>query len=494
MSVKVSNNLDSQQFKILDRNFESNKKEENISLFIFRRDFRLYDNTALYRCLKESKKVYPIFIFTPEQVSDKNDFKSSNAIQFMIESLIDLSRHQELPNLTLLYGDYISIIKKIVSNNSKITSIYTNTDYTPYAIERDYKISKLCESLNLDFYCYHDITLIAPGNITNQSGTIYQKFTPFYNTGLNIKIDKVYSKPSKRQLLKTERLSRHQELNKYIINFQEAQKFYNENSKIHVHGGRNLATKILNSISKFKNYEDTHSMLPLETTHLSAYLKFGCLSIREAYFKLVEKFNKKDPIVRQLFWRDFYYHLGYHFVKRFGKSLKPNYDKIKWSLSKSKFESWKKGETGFPIVDACMKQINTTGYMHNRGRLIVASFLVKNLGIDWRFGEKYFAQSLVDYDVLVNNGNWQWVSGSGADSQPYFRIFNPALQSEKFDPECQYIKKWLPNLSEIPKKHLHHWSDNYSNYDLKQTKYFKPIINYKESKEKVLDMYKKAFD
>ncbi len=141
-----------------------------------------------------------------------------------------------------------------------------------------------------------------------------------------------------------------------------------------------------------------------------------------------------------------------------------------------------------------MKQINTSGYMHNRGRLIVASFLVKNLGLDWRLGEKYFAQSLVDYDVLVNNGNWQWVSGSGADSQPYFRIFNPSLQSEKFDPKCEYIKKWLPNLSNIPNKELHHWESHNHKYNLKDIGYFKPIIDYKESKEKVLKMYKEAFD
>jgi deoxyribodipyrimidine photo-lyase len=481
--------------QIFDRNQELKKEDENISIFIFRRDFRLYDNTAFYRCLKESKIVYPIFIFTPEQVTSKNEFKSSNAIQFMIESLQDLSRYQNLKSLTLFYGNYLNILKHIIKNDSKINAIYTNTDYTPYAIKRDKDIYNLCTTLNIQFNCYHDITLLTPGEITNLSGSVYQKFTPFYNTALSLKVSKLYSTPSKRQLEKLKTLSRQIKLKSHIITFDIArQKFYRQNPNILVNGGREHGLSILNKINKFKEYKDTHNMLPLETTQLSAYLKFGCVSIREVYFKLVDKFGKRDPIVRQLFWRDFYYHLGYHFTDRFTKSLKEKYDKIKWKTSKVKLDAWKAGETGFPIVDACMKQINTTGYMHNRGRLIVASFLVKNLGIDWRLGEKYFAQSLVDYDVLVNNGNWQWISGSGADSQPYFRIFNPSLQSEKFDPKCEYIKKWLSNLSQIPNKELHHWEEHHTKYNLKDIEYVKPIINYKESKEKVLDMYKQAFD
>ena len=482
------------KLNILSRNTEINKHKENTSIFIFRRDFRLYDNTALYRCFKESKTVYPIFIFTPEQVTNKNEFKSSNAIQFMITSLQDLHTFQKLQELTLFQGNYTDVLKQIINNNPQINAIYTNTDYTPYAVKRDIDIDNLCKSLNIEFNCYHDITLLPPGSILNQTGNIYQKFTPFYNVGLTRQINKMYNNPSKNQLQKCKSLSRQQKLNKIIISFKDTNKFFEQNDNILVNGGRKYGISIINNINNFKNYEDTHNMLPLQTTHLSAYLKFGCVSIREIYFKLLEKFGKNDPIVRQLFWRDFYYHLGSHFSDRFGNSLKPNYDKIKWSVNKSKLESWKKGETGFPIVDACMKQINTTGYMHNRGRLIVASFLVKNLGIDWRLGEKYFAQSLVDYDVLVNNGNWQWVSGSGADSQPYFRIFNPSLQSEKFDPKCEYIKKWLPNLSKIPNKELHHWDNHYTSYSLKEINYVKPIINYKESKEKVLEMYKKAFD
>ena len=200
----------------------------------------------------------------------------------------------------------------------------------------------------------------------------------------------------------------------------------------------------------------------------------------------------KHALIRQLIWRDFYYHLGYGFIDRFGKSLKPNYDNIKWNNNPTLFKKWCDGETGFPIVDACMKEINTSGYMHNRGRLIVSSFLIKNLQISWEKGEKYFAQNLVDYDVLVNNGNWQWASGSGADSQPYFRIFSPISQSTKHDKDCKYIKKWLPNLKNIENKHLHDWEKYNHLHNLKKINYVKPIINYSKSRDITMSMYKKA--
>ena len=171
--------------------------------------------------------------------------------------------------------------------------------------------------------------------------------------------------------------------------------------------------------------------------------------------------------------------------------MKDNYDNIKWDNNRTLFNKWKEGRTGYPVIDACMTQINKTGYMHNRGRLLVSSFLIKNLGIDWRWGEKYFAQSLVDYDVLVNNGNWQWTSGSGADSQPYFRVFNPWIQSDRYDKNCEYIKYWLPNLKNVENKHLHQWEKFHSEYNLKDIDYVKPIVDYKESKANSLKMYKK---
>ena len=222
------------------------------------------------------------------------------------------------------------------------------------------------------------------------------------------------------------------------------------------------------------------------TSELSASIKFGCISIREMYYAL----RSKTALIRQLYWRDFYANVMYEFPRVLGHSLKPKYDKINWHHNSNWFNAWKKGETGYPIVDAGMRQMNTTGYMHNRARLIVASFLVKTLLIDWREGEEYFAQTLTDYDVANNNGNWQWIASSGADSQQFYRIFNPWLQGENFDKDCEYIKKWVPELSTLDPKIIHNWETEWVNH--KDIKYPKPICNYSQQKEKVLKMYKDA--
>lgn len=442
-----------------------------MSIFIFRRDFRIKDNIGLNECISNSLNIYPVFIFTPEQVKE-NPYKSNNAVQFMCESLKELKKDIKL---TFCYGNYIEILKDIIKKNN-IDSIYTNTDYTKYAIKRDKDIEKLCKKLNIKFNKYDDILLFKPGTVMTGSGGYYQKFTPFYNTCMKLDPDEPTSKT-----IKNDKYCQ----TKYKIT--NIDKFYKNNDNINVHGGRDNALKILNKIGEFKNYEKTRNMLNTETTLMSAYIKFGCISIREVYDKIKSKLGKKHPLIRQLIWREFYYHLGYGFIDRFGDSLKQKYDKIKWKNSNYLFNKWKNGETGYPIVDACMRELNVSGYMHNRGRLIVSSFLIKNLGIDWRKGEKYFAQKLIDYDVLVNNGNWQWTSGSGADSQPYFRVFNPWLQSERYDKDCKYIKYWLPELKNVDNKHLHNWEKYYD-----ENIYIKPIVDYKKSKEDILNIYKKA--
>ncbi len=450
-----------------------------MSIFIFRRDFRIKDNTGWNKMLEisESNNIYPIFIFTPEQIK-KNIYKSDNSVQFMIESLLELKKDI---NITFCYGDIKKVLVDIIKNN-KIEGIFTNTDYTPYSVKREKIIKNICDQYNINFNYYHDITLFEPGSIKNMSGAIYQKFTPFYRACMS---EKVREPISKSKNINIKGIS-----TKYKILDSKLKSFYKHNNNIHVHGGRKNALSILRNIKDFHKYESFRNILHENTTNLSAYLKFGCISIREAYDAFSSSLGKKSPLVRQLIWRDFYYHLGYGFIDRFGKSLKEKYDKIKWGNNRTYLEKWKEGLTGFPVVDACMNQLNQTGYMHNRGRLIVSSFLIKNLMIDWRYGEKYFAQKLVDYDVLVNQGNWQWSSGTGADSQPYFRIFSPILQSEKFDKECIYIKKWLPQLKDIDNKHLHDWEKYHIEYNLKEINYVKPIINYKESKPLALKMYR----
>lgn len=459
-----------------------------MSIFIFRRDLRLNDNLGLINLINNEENIIPIFIFTPKQVS-KNSFKSYNCIEFMIQSLkdLDVSLKKYNSKLNLYYGEDIDVILEI-NKSKKINKVYTNTDYTPFAVKRDEILKNKLKENDIDLNYFHDICLFEPGTVKNKTDGIYQKFTPFYKSLINKKVPS----PTKISYNKLKKKGIDIDNNKYLIDWDEANKFFkSSNTNLNTIGGRKNAKSILKKIKQWSNYDNEHDDLNFQTTFLSAYLKFGCISIRETYHTLKDTFGKNDPILRQLFWREFYYHLGYSFPHVIGASLKEDYDKIKWSDDNRTFKAWTKGETGFPVVDACMKQLNTTGYMHNRGRLIVASFLVKNLLHDWRKGEKYFATKLVDYDPLVNNGNWQWVAGTGADSQPYFRIFNPWTQGKKFDKDCKYIKKWIPELKNIPNKEIHEWDANHHKY---KDVYIGPIIDYKSSRTKTLNAYKKALN
>jgi deoxyribodipyrimidine photo-lyase len=442
------------------------------SIFIFRRDFRKEDNTALNKALVNSDIVYPIFIYNPIQIDDdKNIFKSHNSVQFMIESLNELKK--DIP-ISFFYGNEEDIILNIIKSH-KIDAIYTNKDYTPFSIKREINLKNICDKNNIKCYHEHDICLFKPGSIiTNTSGEPYKKYTPFKNKCLTLKFRKV-NLCDKKLYKKLKSLPKSI---KYYLKENSEKLFYKDNKNIVVNGGRKNALKIINNLNLYSNYKVDRDFLNKKTTLLSAYLKYGCISIREVYEAFKNKFKKDTPLIHQLLWRDFYYHLGFGYSERFGKSFKPKYDNIVWSNNKSEFEKWKNGNTGFPIVDACMNQMNQTGYMHNRGRMIVASFLIKNLQIDWKWGEKYFAQCLVDYDVFVNQGNWQWVSGSGADSQQYIRIFNPWTQSLKFDKDGKYISKWLNDNRSNPK-------------EFHDEKYHKTMINYKKSRDITLKMYKK---
>jgi deoxyribodipyrimidine photo-lyase len=448
-------------------------------LFIFRRDFRIVDNNSLNLANTLCNNIYPIFIFTPEQVTNKNDFKSNNAIQFMIESLKDLNKKIN-GKLITFYGDNNTIIKKLIKDLN-IECICFNLDYSPYAIERDLNIVSLCESMSINYDFTNDYYLFEPGTILSGSNSPYQKFTPFYQTCLKHKVQP----PSK--LHKINFVSSSKNLDNKISLDEAMKRFTKINENILVYGGRDEGLKMLKSAFKTqKNYSKTRNDLSKNTSLLSAYIKFGCVSIREVY----KLFKSNKDFIRQLIWRDFYAHILFNFPHVLGSSMKPNYNKIKWHNNQHWFKTWCDGETGFPIVDACMRQLNTTGYMHNRGRLIVSSFLIKTLLINWEDGERYFAQTLTDYDPASNNGNWQWTSSSGADSQPFFRIFNPWRQSEEYDPNCEYIKKWVPELATLDPKIIHNWATEYSNY--KDIKYPKPICDYSAQKEKALKMYKDA--
>lgn len=484
----------------------------DISIFLFTRDLRIEDNTGFIKAIQSSKTILPIFIFTPEQIdANKNPYKSNKSIQFMIESLDSLNHsiEKEKGELFCFHGTHEEVFKTLLKY-IPFQAIYMNQDYTPYAKKREKNIASFCSNNDIAFHISHDHPLFIPGSILTQEKNYYQKFTPFYNVAIEIAkkqphILEIKKTPTQKIQWfkgfdggdKGEKGEKVDTLKKGVksirVLLKDAYiKYIDPSHKSLLVGGRKEGQQILRFMGTFKDYEDTRNQLSKETTHLSAYLKYGCISIRETYQRMKSVLGLEDGLIRQLIWRDFYLHIvdGFPYVLQ-GKSLKPSYDKIQWRNNASYIRAWKDGKTGFPIVDACMRELNTTGYMHNRGRLIVASFLIKLLLVDWRIGEKYFAQNLIDYDPASNNGNWQWVAGSGADSQPYFRIFNPWTQGMKHDPECKYIKKWLPELEDVESKHIHAW-DKYSNDEkYRVIDYEASIIDYPTMRKEAIELYKK---
>jgi deoxyribodipyrimidine photo-lyase len=458
------------------------EKLEN-GLFIFRRDFRIVDNNGLNVLSKLCKNVYTIFIFTPEQVGSANNYKSNNSVQFMIESLESLASEIKAQGgqLHTFYGKNTKVIAECIKSWG-INIVAFNIDITPYARERDDDIVKMCQKMDVDVVKEQDYYLHPPGSIKTMGGEPYQKFTPYYEKASKIKVPEPLAK---KQLPLT---SKDANIPNKISLEQAMKRFTRINPNILVRGGRTEALQLLSrAVRTIHNYNAIHNDLSLQTSELSASIKFGCISIREAY----KAFHDKPGIIRQLYWRDFYANIMYEFPHVIGHSLKPKYDKIHWHHNSKLFDAWCKGETGYPIVDAGMRQMNTTGYMHNRARLIVASFLVKTLLIDWREGEEYFAQKLTDYDPSNNNGNWQWISGGGADSQPYFRVFNPWRQAAEYDPTCEYMKKWVPELKDVPEKDLLKWDTKHVHY--KDLQYPAPIVQYQSQREQVLKLYASIF-
>jgi len=458
-------------------------------LFIFHRDFRISDNIALNNSGFICDKLYTCFIFTPEQVSSSNSYKSNNSVQFMIESLQDLNDTIKTNGGELLcyYGKQTVILKHLISELN-ITHVFFNDDYSPYAIQRDDETKMLCNKLDVKCITYPDYYLYEPGTVLVESSkNAYKKYTPFYNMVLNHTVSKPINITSFPFAMTSKKL-------KYVITLKEAMhKFVKPNDHILVHGGRTQAQeKLKNSLRDQGEYDSSRDFFTYKTTHLSAYIKFGCLSIREVYHTFKKKFGLNHGLIRELIWREFFAHVLYCYPEVVGQSYQPKYRSLNWSQSKVNIEKWKNGMTGFPLVDACMREMNTTGYMHNRGRMTTASFLIKTLLIDWRVGEQYFAQQLTDYDIASNNGNWQGISGTGVDMKPYFRDMNPWIQSSKFDVDAEYIKKWVPELESVDSRDIHKWNETYSDSKYKDIKYPKPVVDYYSQKEKMLKMYKSA--
>lgn len=453
------------------------KKQHKLALHIFRRDLRTQDNTALIQALKNSERVIPCFIFDTRQVK-YNVYKSQNSIQFMLHSLDelndDLIEHQG--KLYFFYGKSEEVVLSLLEH-LPIDAIFMNRDYTVFSRKRDEQIYKICMNKQIKFYAHADALLTEPEEVHKKNGEPYTIFTPFYKTA---------------QMFRVENAQQNKHTNYYTkkIPFEVSlmwELIPSPNPNILVKGGRREGLNLLKRISHLKNYEHSRNV-PSEagTSLLSAHNKFGTISIREFYDRVEKIFDRKHTLITELYWRDFFTHIAFHFPHVFSGAFHKKYDQLHWNNDKKMFQAWCQGVTGFPIVDAGMRQLNTCGYMHNRLRMITASFLVKDLHIDWRWGEQYFAQKLVDYDPSLNNGNWQWAASTGCDAQPYFRIFNPWLQQKKFDTECAYIKRWVKELENIDPKIIHHLEKK----SLKSI-YAKPLVDHKVQASITKSFYKK---
>lgn len=480
----------------------------NNGLFIFTRDLRIQDNNGLNLAIENCRNIYTTFFFTPEQVSTSNKYRSSNAIQFMIESLKHLETEISKKNgkLILLYGKPEDCLTSLFSNID-INCVYINKDITKYSKTRFNKLKHVCDNYKVSLIETHDFYLTEPGSILNTTGNIYQKFTPYYNNIISqlktnhLTIPQTFTK--KRFHFMYKNITNFKSTTKKITLEQALERFAKGGSaKRELKGGRDNALQQIRLLqSRAANYDATRNSLTNKTTQLSPYIKFGCLSIREVYYAIRDKLDNEAAasLIRQLFWRDFYAQLMNDNPNLLFKPMRSQYSKINWSNSQTNLNAWKNGETGFPIIDAGMRELLKTGYMHNRARLICASFLPKTLLINWQKGEEHFANFLNDYDPASNNGNWQWVAGTGSDSQPYFRILNPFLQSKKYDPNAEYIKKWIPELRDVPAEDIHKWDTKWFDYtvndgdkiknDGKIVDYPAPIVDYATQKEKALKMY-----
>jgi len=422
------------------------------TLHIFRRDLRLSDNTALLDAMAQSGKVSVCFIFNPRQLIE-HPYRSENGLQFMLQALENLRREimSYGGKLHIWLGDVADILPQICVEN-QIDAVCWNRDYTPFARVRDKQVRVALMKI-ADVTEHPDALLTEPEQIQSQQGTPYKVYSFFARECKNYPIRRPKSFiPSVLTSLKK---------SKYDIDLAYIYKTYlqEKNSYVTAMGNRLEGLGILKDIANYETYKIDRDYPNLnKTTHLAVHHKFGTISIRETYHAVYDAFKEDHALINQLYWRDFYTHVAWHWPRVFtSKSWNPKYENVLWDKTPEALDRWKNGITGFPIVDAGMRQLRTTGYMHNRVRMITACFLTKDLHIHWRAGEQHFAQYLVDYDPCVNNGSWQWAASTGTDAQPYFRIFNPWTQQKRWDADCKYIKKWIPELRNLTPKDIHNW-------------------------------------
>lgn len=414
------------------------------SLFLFRRDLRLADNTALNEALRAGRPVLAVFIVDPYLM--KRWQHSARRMAFLFQSLqqLRIAVKERGGTLVLAAGQMETVLPALI-DRFEIDRVFVNRGYSPYGLRQDRKLEKLAREMNVGFVAPDDSLLNPPPFVLKGDGTPYTIFTPYFRKAATFPVAPPMP-PEKGEFLHAADLeSWPSSLDDYLL--MQVPRF---------EPGEAGAWKALASISSLTKYDVQRDVPASEhTSHLSAHLRFGTCSARQVHAAVREGLDDQHPLIRQLYWRDFYHQIGWHFPHVFGHAFRRHYDAIPWRADADALCRWKEGKTGFPIVDAGMRELASTGYMHNRVRMVTASFLTKNLHLDWRLGEEHFAEQLIDYDPAVNNGNWQWSASTGCDAQPYFRIFNPWRQQLKFDKDCVYIKQWVPELEPFPAKAIH---------------------------------------
>ena len=433
--------------------------KDTVNIFWFRRDLRLDDNVGFYNALKSEHPVLPIFIFDEEIL--KKLPKDDARITFIYETLQKMRIKLEDKNsssIAMFHGEPAIVYKNLLEKYN-IDTVFTNRDYEPYAKERDDKIQQLLNDNTIKFKTFKDQVIFEQNEVTKKDGLPYVVYTPY------MKVWKEQFKTHTLDFYYTSSFLKNLIQDKELPNLSLSDiGFTKSNQKIKKH----IVTPAL-----IQNYEDTRNFPAQDSTSkLGPHLRFGTVSIRKMIEKAITE--KNEIFWQELIWREFFMQILWHFPHTSKNSFKAKYDRIDWRNNEAEFLKWCNGQTGYPLVDAGMRQLNETGFMHNRIRMLVGSFLCKHLLIDWRWGEAYFAEKLHDYEMASNIGNWQWVAGSGVDAAPYFRIFNPTTQIKKFDSDLAYIKKWVPDFQEFT--------------------YPKEMVDHKEARERCLATYKEALN
>ena len=428
--------------------------KNKISIFWFRRDLRLEDNVGLYYALQSEHPILPIFIFETD-ILDKLENKQDRRVDYIHQALTAIDEQLKTYNSALktYYGNPLEIFKSLVEKYD-IQSVFCNRDYEPKAIERDADIFYYLKERNITFKAYKDQVIFDKKDILKNDDTPYVVYTPYarkWKEKLTANDYQSYQ-PELKNLLQQNSSNIH---SLHDIGFEKTNILYTQPE---------LDAQIIGEYDKHRDYPALQG-----TTRLATSLRFGTISIRKC---VAFALQHNQTWLGELIWREFYMQILYHFPHVVNKPFKPKYEFIEWRIDEEGFQRWCEGKTGYPIVDARMRELNQTGFMHNRIRMITASFLCKHLLIDWSWGEAYFAKKLDDYDLSTNNGNWQWVAGSGCDAAPYFRVFSPMAQTDKFDKNLKYIKKWVPELN--------------------TSKYPEPMVDHKFARERVLAAYVKA--